>query len=179
MNKEETRSYVMSIDPKLQYLETLQVHSRGNFGVCLVRDSEVEENLVLKWRRSRNRHLIDREIRALEMTADLDNTPNVVRVYDNNVVGVLKTYLHGTILSCLTELDDHERRKKEAESSILDFHERGLAGVDPHRGNILIQQRGIGFFDFTEAVFRDSDVLSFKPGVSDDLTKLLYSFERR
>jgi hypothetical protein len=165
---------IHSIDPSLTLVKRFLTHSRGAFGVCLVKDSELGDDYVLKWSRKANApRRIFNAVRVLRSTPDIDQKPELVRVYAAEHPALLKSYLPGTTFRRqYGEFRAPQELYEPVKKLVDQFHKRGISGVDPVARNLLLSNDDVYLFDFNSTVFKDEDSTAYVNGIEDDLQKL-------
>jgi hypothetical protein len=178
MNHELTtqaEQLIETIDPRLVLVEPFNLHERLQYGVCHVRERGQERDLVFRWRVQYNRSLVDNAARALRETKVRDDTPELVRVYDGENVALLKTYMEGIPFYKIEE--PISELYIPTQKLIRDFHEMGIAGLDPYLNNLLLHEGRIRLFDFDHVEFEDKNPIAYRLKVDSDLSKLKMAFE--
>lgn len=170
----QAEELIATIDEHLVLVEPLDLHKRLRYGVCHVRERGCDRDLVLRWEVPHNRLVIDNAARVLRETAHREDTPELVRTYDAEYVTLLKTYVQGTPLDEMLEgiMEFYDPTK----SIVTEFHEKGIAGVDPRLDNLLCHEGKIRLFDFNDVDFQDQNRGAYYRKVRSDLLTLKMAF---
>ena len=142
---------------------------------------------IMKIVSTRESYQIDREELlkerdVLERARGIENITNLLNFYDHvpEYVAILKEYAEGDELKGLNRPFDKNGIKKRLHHTITAFHDRGIAGLDPHKENIIISPDGKQgtFNDFNIAYFREECTADFFESLKKrDYTSLRSAFK--